>query len=82
MDTQDQIDKLRRDLQDLTDEVYRNNFSSHQDFNKISHFNSKLKIPVVSSLPAQCELGEILSYSGKLYIASAVNTWTIAGTQS
>jgi hypothetical protein len=77
-----QINKLQRDLQDLTDEVYRNNFSTYQDFNKSSFFNTRLKVPVVTALPSTCVIGELVSYSGKLYVASAANTWVVAGTQS
>lgn len=77
-----EIQKLKKDLQDLIDEVYANNFTSHQDFNKYSNFTSKIKVPVVTALPTTCQVGEILVYSGKLYVASAVDTWTIVGTQS
>ncbi len=79
---QAQINTLKQDLQALNDEVYRNNFSAHTDYNKTSYFNSRLKIPVVTALPTKCEIGEIISYGGKLYVASATNTWTIAGLQS
>ena len=77
-----EIEQLKRELQDLTDEVYRNNFTSHQDFNKYCNFTNRLKVPKVTSLPAKAEIGELVVYSGKLYVASALNTWTIAGTQS
>lgn len=76
MDTQIQIDNLRRELQELTEEVYRGNFTSQQDFTKYSNFTSKIKIPVVTALPATCEIGELVSYNAKLYHASALNTWT------
>ena len=82
MDTQLQIDKIRRDLQDLTDEYYANNFTSHQDFNKSSNFNTKLKVPHYASDPSTCEVGEIIEVGGKLKICSATNTWTIVGSQS
>lgn len=71
-----ELQKLKKDLQDLIDEVYRNNFTSHQDFNKYSNFTSRIKIPVVTALPSTCEIGELVSYNGKLYHASALNTWT------
>lgn len=76
MDTQKQIDELNKKIQDLNDEYYRNNFTSHQDFNKYSNFTSRIKIPVVTALPATCEIGELISYGGKLYHCSATNTWT------
>ena len=74
--TQAQIDKLTKDLNDLIQEVYLNNFSAHRDFNKICHFNSRIKLPVVASLPATCDIGELISSGGKLYLCSASNTWT------
>lgn len=79
---QAQFDKLVKDLKDLNDEVYNNNFSSSQDFNKYSRFNTRLKIPHYSALPTVCETGEILEVGGKAYICSAPNTFTIIGTQS
>lgn len=79
---QDQIIQLQQDLKALNEEVYRNNFSARQDFVKSSNFTTRLKIPHYSSLPATCEVGEVAESSGKLYICSVANTWTVAGTQS
>lgn len=76
-----QIQKLKSAVDELSQNFYKNNFSSHQDFNKSSSFNTKLKIPSFTSLPT-CEVGEICESSGKLYICSATDTWTIVGTQS
>jgi hypothetical protein len=82
MDTQAQINQLKQELDMLKAEYYRNNFSTRQDFSKYSDFKSKLKVPVFTALPSTCEIGEIGSYSGKLYVCSATNTWAIVGTQS
>jgi len=73
---QAQINKLQRDLQDLTDEVYANNFSAHTDFNKTSYFNTRLRVPVYTTKPSTCEIGEVCSNGGKLWHCSAVNTWS------
>jgi len=83
-DPQAQIDRLRRDLEDLTNEVYANNFSASQDFNKYSRFNTRIKVPTVSATPSTCEIGElcVVSSTGKLYVCSAANTWTVAGAQT
>ncbi len=81
-DLQAQIDKLRRDLDDLTNEVYANNFSASQDFNKFSRFNSRIQVPTLAATPATCEVGELCVVSGKLRVCSAANTWTIVGTQT
>ena len=75
MELQEQIDKLTKDLADLTQEFYTNNFSAHQDYNKSVAFNTKLKIPKIS-LSQACEVGEIGENSGKLYLCSATNVWT------
>lgn len=73
---QDQITKLEQDLKALNDEVYRNNFSARQDFNKASNFTTRLKIPHYDSLPATCEIGELAETGGVLKICSSANTWT------
>lgn len=77
-----QISQLQKDLAALSQEFYRNNFSAHQDFNKASTFTSKLKVPHYASLPATCEIGEIVESGGKLYIGSAADTWSLVGTQT
>lgn len=81
-DLQIQINKLKDDIKALNDEIYRNNFSGHQDFNKSSNFTTKLKVPHYNVLPISCEPGELLELGGTLYICSNSNTWTIVGSQS
>lgn len=78
MDNQD----LQRRVELLEKQVGLNNFSARQDFVKFSNFTTRLKVPHYASLPATCEQGEIAETSGKLYVCSAANTWTVAGTQS
>jgi hypothetical protein len=83
MDTlQEQVDKLRKDLNDLNEEFYRNNYSTHQDFNKTVYFNARVKVPHYDTLPTTCTVGELAETGGKLRVCSASNTWTIVGTQS
>lgn len=77
-----EVAQLKLELAALSSEFYRNNFSANQTFNKYSNFTSRLKVPSYSSLPATCEIGEIVESAGKLRICSAVNTWTIVGNQS
>ena len=76
------INKLERDLMDLNQEYYRTNFSSQQDFPKYSNFTTRIKVPVHTTKPATCEIGELCSQGGNLYVCSAADTWTVAGTQS
>jgi len=82
MDNQTQIDKLTRDLQDLTNEYYTNNFSAHQDFIKKSSFTTRLKVPSYAVAPTTAEVGEIIEVGGKFYICSSVNTFSLVGTQT
>jgi hypothetical protein len=76
------IAKLQADLTAISDEYYRNNFSNSQDFQKYSRFNTRIKIPHVASLATTCEVGELCESSGKAYICSSANVWTIIGTQT
>jgi hypothetical protein len=79
---QNQIDQLKKDVADLNNELYLNNFSAHRDFNKKCNFNTRLKVPHYASDPSTCEVGEIIEVGGKLKVCSATNTWTIVGTQT
>lgn len=81
-DPQTQINQLRADLAALRSEVYANNFTASQDFNKYSRFNTRLKVPTLAATPSTCEIGEVCAVSGKFYVCSAANTWTVAGTQT
>jgi hypothetical protein len=73
----EQIQVLRNDLDALIKEVYRNNFSSHQDFNKFSNFTTRLKIPHYDSVPPVGEVGELIEIGGALYICSSANTFSL-----
>lgn len=74
---QEQIDLLRQDLTSLQQEVYRNNFTSSQDFNKFTRFNTRLKIPHYDSVPPVGEVGELIEVNGTLLICSSANTFTV-----
>lgn len=78
----EQIETLRQELETLKREVYRNNFSGHQDFNKFSNFTTRLKVPHYDSIPPVGEVGELLEAGGKLYICSSANVFSLVGTQS
>jgi len=79
---QKQIDQITKDLHDLTNEYYTNNFSAHQDFNKKSSFKTRLKVPNYAVAPTTAEVGEIIEVGGKLYICSSANTFSLVGTQT
>jgi len=76
-----QIDQLKKDLEALNDEYYKNNFSAVQDFNKKSNFTTRLKVPSYVTAPTTAEVGEIIEVGGKLYICSTANTFVLVGTQ-
>lgn len=76
------VEQLERGYFDLNQEVYTNNFSARQDFNKYSNFTTRLKVPHYDSSPTTCEVGEIIEVGGELLICSATDTWTIVGVQS
>lgn len=81
---QEQINRLKSDMEQLTSNFYKNNFSSEQIFNKSSNFTTRLKVPSYSTLPV-AQVGEIAEVSGKLYICTTggdPSTWTVVGTQS
>ena len=80
-DLENRVKKMESDFNSLSQEYYKNNFRSRQDFNKYSNFTQSLKIPNVTTFP-NCQVGELCESAGKLYICSAVNTWTLVGTQS
>jgi len=75
--TEEQLQILKDQLDSLTQEVYRNNFNSHQDFTKASNFTTKLKIPHYDLLPIVGEVGEIIEVGGALYICSSANKFTL-----
>jgi hypothetical protein len=79
-----QIEILQRDLKSLKGAFYKNNFPTSQKFTKSTQFTNTLMLPVYATAPAVCQQGEVYvnSASGKLYVCSATNTWSLVGTQS
>ena len=76
------ITQLKAELEALKAEIYRNNFTALQDFNKYSRFNTRIRVPVLGTAPATCEIGELCVVAGKLRVCSAANTWTVVGAQT
>ena len=83
-DLQIQLNQLKADLEALNAEVYTNNFTSSQDFNKFTRFNTRLKVPIFAVAPTVAEIGELYANSanGKLYVCTSANTWTLVGAQT
>jgi len=80
--TEEKIQILSQELETLKREVFQNNFSGHQDFNKFSNFTTRLKIPHYDAIPPIGEVGELIEAGGKLYICSSANVFSLVGTQS
>lgn len=80
--TNEQLQAIREELETLRGEVYRNNFSSSQDFNKFIRFNTRMKVPHYDAIPPVGEVGEIFEAGGVLYICTLPNTFAVVGTQS
>lgn len=79
-----QIQMLKQEVEALKAELYKGNFSGSQDFNKKVRMNTAFRVPVYGTAPAKCELGELYvnSGTGKAYVCSATNTWSLIGTQA
>jgi len=74
---EEQIKLLQQDLEALKGEVYRNNFSSSQDFNKFIRFNARMKIPHYDAVPIVGEVGELIEVGGILLICSSANSFSV-----
>lgn len=74
---EEQLQILRNDFNALQQEVYRNNFSSSQDFNKFVRFNTRMKVPHYDSVPPIGEVGELIEVGGTLLICSSPNNFSI-----
>ena len=82
-DNKSQIESLKQQVEALSAELYRGNFSGSQDFTKKVRMQTALRLPVYGTAPTKCEQGELyVNTNGKLYVCSAANTWSLAGTQS
>lgn len=81
----DMIAKLQSQVDDLSAQFYKNNFSSSQTFNKAVSFTDRLRVPVFDSAPSVGDVGDIFALAnGDLYVcidASPV-TFALVGTQS
>lgn len=82
-DNNTQIQMLKQQVESLQAELYRGNFSGSQDNSKYVRFINKVRLPVYGTAPAKCEQGEVYvnSGTGKVYVCSATNTWSLIGGQ-
>jgi hypothetical protein len=77
-----ELQKLKKEVEQLRQQMNRENFSNLQVFSKDVQFEKKIKVFNKSANLAKCETGELSVVGGKLYICSAADTWTIVGTQT
>lgn len=80
----EELGRLRADVQDLSGNFYKNNFTSSQVFNKDVAFNGRMRVPVHSGAPSVGEVGDLIVVSGVLYVCTSTGpvTFTPVGTQS
>lgn len=84
----EQVSKLRSELDNLSQNFFKNNFSSSQVFSKTSVFTDRLQVPHYASAPSVGVVGELIEVSGVLYICTTAGTvaspatYTAVGTQS
>lgn len=83
-DNNTQMQMLKQEVEALKAELYKGNFSGSQDNGKFVRFTNKIRMPVYANAPSKCEQGEIYvnSGTGKVYVCSAANTWSLIGTQA
>lgn len=78
-----QIQELRKQVDSLSQSFFKNNFSSSQSFTKDVTFQTRLRVPVYTSAPSICEVGDLICIAGVLYICTVANTtFTVVGTQT
>jgi hypothetical protein len=81
-----EIKNLQAQIDALTQQVNKNNFSATQDFTKYSRFKTRLQVPTLAANPTIGALGDIIFVGGKLKVCTVASatapTWTIVGTQT
>jgi hypothetical protein len=79
-----QMEMMKQTLESLQAEFYKNNFSGSQDFTKKVRFQAEVVVQKAGTAPAKCEQGALYvnTGTGKLYVCSATNTWSLVGTQA
>ena len=78
-----QIIQLQKEISELRQLLYKNNFSNIQISDKDVQFNSRVKFFNKVANLSTCNTGELSVVGGKLYICSAApSTWVVVGTQS
>lgn len=83
-----EITRLRSDLDNVSQQFFKNNFTSTQTFTKKCIFTAGLQVPHYSSAPSVGTVGDLIEVGGVLYICTTAGsvsspaTFTAVGTQS
>lgn len=80
-----EIKELQLQIDALTQQVNKNNFSATQDFQKYSRFKTRLQVPTLAANPTIGAVGDIVCVGGKLKVCTVASatapTFTTVGTQ-
>lgn len=80
-----EIKELQLQIDALTQQVNKNNFSATQDFQKYSRFKTRLQVPTLAVNPTIGAVGDIVCVGGKLKVCTVASatapTFTTVGTQ-
>ena len=82
-----QIQRLRTDVDNLSAQFFKNNFSSSQTFSKDIICTASFQLPSYSNAPSVGVVGQLIEVSGIAYICTVAGsvsspaTWTVIGTQ-
>lgn len=86
--TRDEYIRLKNDFDNLSQQFFKNNFSSNQTFTKDAVFQTRLRVPVYTSAPAVAEVGDLICVAAKLYVCTTAGSvtspaiYTLVGSQS
>ena len=86
--TIEEFNKLKSQLDSLSQSFYKNNFQSSQTFNKDCVFTTRLQVPTYSSAPSVAEIHDIIGVAGELYICTTAGNvaspavFTLVGSQT
>jgi len=85
---ENQLVKLRTDLENLSQQFFKNNFTTSQTFTKDIICTTRLKVPHYTSAPSVGEVGDVIEVGGTLFICTTAGNvaspavFTVCGTQT
>lgn len=85
--TREEFNTLKNQLDSLSQQFFKNNFSASITFNKDVICGTRLKVPSYSTVPIVAEVNDIIGINGELYICTVAGTiaspatFTLVGSQ-